>query len=59
MCSVYVRVCMIRRYVSMHLHLWIDLIFGFKQRGEESVKVSHTIHVAWPTQPTDHPLNAG
>ncbi|XP_061144614.1 neurobeachin-like protein 2 isoform X1 [Syngnathus typhle] len=25
-------------HVSCHLHEWIDLIFGFKQRGEEAVK---------------------
>lgn len=24
-------------HVSSHLHEWIDLIFGFKQRGEEAV----------------------
>jgi hypothetical protein len=23
-------------YVSRHIHLWVDLIFGYKQRGEEA-----------------------
>ena len=31
-------------YVSDHLHEWIDLIFGYKQRGEEAIKVQHVIH---------------
>jgi len=28
-------------YVSNHLHEWIDLIFGFKQRGEEAIKADN------------------
>ena len=31
-------------YVSAHLHEWIDLIFGFKQQGEEAVKAMNVFH---------------
>lgn len=29
-------------YVSSHLHEWIDLIFGYKQRGKEAIN-SHNL----------------
>lgn len=28
-------------YVSRNIHHWIDLIFGFKQNGPESVKANN------------------
>ena len=31
-------------YVSSHLHEWIDLIFGFKQKGEEALKAHNVFH---------------
>ncbi|KAJ3211572.1 hypothetical protein HDU67_004427 [Dinochytrium kinnereticum] len=31
-------------YVSSHLNEWIDLIFGFKQTGEEAVKALNVFH---------------
>ena len=31
-------------YVSQHLHLWIDLIFGCKQRGEAALAADNLFH---------------
>lgn len=28
-------------YVSAHLHEWVDLIFGYKQCGDEAVKANN------------------
>lgn len=31
-------------YVSQHLHRWIDLIFGHKQRGENALEATNVFH---------------
>eukprot|EP01105_Mastigella_eilhardi_P014174 TRINITY_DN3224_c0_g1_i4.p1 TRINITY_DN3224_c0_g1~~TRINITY_DN3224_c0_g1_i4.p1 ORF type:complete len:832 (-),score=152.34 TRINITY_DN3224_c0_g1_i4:56-2551(-) len=30
--------------VSAHLHQWVDLIFGYKQRGQEAIKASNVFY---------------
>lgn len=35
-------------YVSKNLHLWLDLVFGYKQRGEEAIESLNTfVHVTY------------
>lgn len=38
------RIALESEYVSRHLHLWIDLIFGYKQRGENAIKAYNGIY---------------
>lgn len=42
-------------YVSSHLHEWIDLIFGYKQRGSEAEKAMNVFnHYSYEGKPADN-----
>jgi len=41
-------------YVSQHLHEWIDLIFGYKQRGEEARRADNLFHYLTYGVPENH-----
>ena len=38
------RLALESEYVSQHLHSWIDLIFGYKQRGPDAIKANNLFH---------------
>ena len=41
-------------YVSQHLHEWIDLIFGYKQRGEKARQDDNLFHYLTYGVPEGH-----
>lgn len=38
------RLALESEHVSKHLHRWIDLIFGYQQRGDEAVKAANVFY---------------
>ena len=39
--------------MSSHLHLWIDLIFGYKQHGPEAERAYNVFHYLDAVEPGD------
>ena len=39
-CNVWMR----KEFVTQNLHYWIDLVFGFKQRGEAALEATNVFH---------------
>jgi factor associated with neutral sphingomyelinase activation len=48
------RLALESNYVSQHLHEWIDLIFGYKQRGDEARQADNLFHYLTYGVPADH-----
>lgn len=43
-CFIIIHSLCVVEYVSNHLHEWIDLIFGFKQRGQAAVDAHNVFY---------------
>jgi len=48
------RLALESNHVSQHLHEWIDLIFGYKQRGEEARQTDNLFHYLTYGVPENH-----
>lgn len=52
------RMALESEHVSQNLHLWIDLVFGYKQRGEEAEKSDNLFHPLTYGMPKRNPLTS-
>ncbi|CAF5223645.1 unnamed protein product, partial [Rotaria magnacalcarata] len=50
------RLALESEHVSQHLHEWIDLIFGYKQRGDEARCADNLFHYLTYGVPENHSL---